>query len=334
VGDDRDIDDALAEHLEKATDDDVAQRLDDASRCIEIAASDDCELEGQLVLLPTVRRRLRLRAYLASALSGLDETERQLIFALSDVVAQVCAQHEIELYEPRKNTDPVHHSDVADTDVWVLDKQRVLQSDLVIHLAHHPSTGSGEELAYAEGSLIPILLISHARTRVSRMVTGIPAIKIHLRYTEPEQLREELGRRLLEIRPLLEQRRLALGEDQNVVGEKVRQLRESLGLTREEVAAAAGTDAADLAHLEESPDRVANWTLTKLRVIATVLRTTVSDLIEPDLGEQLAATIDDWIHGREAARFPGMSPKDQRRLVYTLLGRLRDEFDPAKDVDQ
>ncbi len=331
MDDDRDIEEALRGHLEHASDDEVADRLDAASRCSEVGDAEEVEAEGQLVLLPTVRRRLHLRAYLASALSGLDETERQLIFTLSDIVALVCSEHDIDLYEPRKNTDPVHHPDIADTEVWVLDKERVLQSDLVIHLAHHPSTGAGEELAYAEGNLIPIMLISHSGTRVSRMVTGIPAIQIHLRYTEPEELREELSRRLLEIRPLLEQRRLALGEDQNVVGEKVRQLRESLGLTREEVGAAAGTDGGELAHLEESPDRVANWTLTKLRVIATVLRTTVSDLIEPDLGEQLAGAIDDWVHGREAARFPGMSPHDQRRLVWTLLGRVRDEFDPSKD---
>jgi transcriptional regulator with XRE-family HTH domain len=163
------------------------------------------------------------------------------------------------------------------------------------------------------------------------MVTGIPAIKIHIRYTEPEELREELDRRLMEIRPLLEQRRLALGDDQNVVGEKVRQLREALGLTRQEVADAAGIDASELVRLEESPDRIANWTLTKLRVIATVLRTTVSDLVEPDLGEQLVGAVDDWVHGREAARFPGMSTRDQRLLVWTLLGRVREEFDPDKD---
>ena len=330
--DPRDIDEVVRRHLEEASDDEVAARLDAASRAPKDLAASGTEETRQLVLLPTVRRPLRLTAYLASALSGLGETERQLVFALSDMVSLVCARHDIELYEPRKKTDPVHHPDVPDADVWALDKERVLAADLVIHLAHHPSTGAGEELAYAEGALVPIMLISHAGTRVSRMVTGIPAIRIHIRYTEPEELREELDRRLVEIRPLLEQRRLALGEDQNVVGEKVRQLRESIGLTRTDLAHAAGIDASELAHLEESPDRIANWTLTKLRIIATVLRTTVSDLVEPDLGEQLVGAVDDWVHGRQAARFPGMSPRDQRRLVYTLLGRVREEFDPDKGI--
>lgn len=332
MDDQRQIDDILGRHLNEASDEDVADRLNDASHsanALPTAAGEPPE--GQLLLLPTVRRPLRLTAYLASALSGLDDTQRQLIFNLSDTVSVSCARYGIELYEPRKITDPVHHPDVPDAEVWALDKERVLASDLVIHLAHHPSTGAGEELAYAESNLVPIMLISHSGTRVSRMVTGIPAIKIHLRYTEPEELREELDRRLAEIRPLLEQRRLALGKDQNVVGEKVRQLRESLGLTREEVATAAGIDACELQRLEESADRVANWSLTKLRVIATVLRTTVSDLAEPDLGEQIVTAIDDWMHGRQAARFPGMSAADQRRLVYTILGRVREEFDPDKD---
>lgn len=333
MSDDPDIEQTLRSHFDHVSDDEIAARLDAASICSNPEDSEDADVERQLVLLPTVRRQLSLRAYLASALSGLDETERQLIFTLSDMVSMVCAEHGIDLYEPRKNTDPVHHAHIDDSSVWVLDKERVLESDLVIHLAHHPSTGAGEELAYAEGNLIPIMLISHAGTRVSRMVTGIPSIEIHLRYTEPDELREELGRRLIEIRPLLEQRRLALGEDQNVVGEKVRQLRETLGLTREDVATAAGISSDELVHLEQSPDRVANWTLTKLRVVATVLRTTVADLIEPDLGEQLAGVIDDWVHGREAARFPGMSPQDQKRLVWTLLGRVRDEFDPDKNQD-
>jgi transcriptional regulator with XRE-family HTH domain len=333
MDDEHDIEQALRNHLEEANDEEIAKRLAEASRAPE-AGDDEDETGGQLVLLPTVRRPLRLRAYLACALSGLNETERQLIFTLSDVVSLACVQHDIDLYEPRKMTDPVHHPDVPDSEVWALDKQQVLASDLVIHLAHHPSTGSGEELAYAEGNLIPIMLISHAGTKVSRMVTGIPAIQIHLRYSEPEELREELGRRLFEIRPLLEQRRLALGEDQNVVGEKVRQLRESLGLARETVAEASGLNSSELTQLEESPDRAANWTLTKLRMVATVLRTTVSDLVEPDLGEQLVGAIDDYVHGRQAARFPGMSPRDQKRLVWTLLGRVRDEFDPGRGSEE
>jgi transcriptional regulator with XRE-family HTH domain len=333
MSDDDDIERALREHLAEASDEEIVERLEEASRAPQ-PDSEEAESGGQLVLLGTVRRPLPLRAYLACALSGLDETERQLIFTLSDIVSLACEQHGITLYEPRKNTDPVHHPDVPDSEVWALDKKQVLASDLVIHLAHHPSTGSGEELAYAEGSMIPIMLISHSGTRVSRMVTGIPAIQIHLRYSEPEELREELSRRLVEIRPLLEQRRLALGDDQNVVGEKVRQLRESIGLSRDQVAAAAGLAQSELTHLEESPDRAANWTLTKLRRVATVLRTTVSDLVEPDLGEQLVGAIDDYIHGRRAARFPGMSVRDQRRLAYTLLGRLREEFHPDKDPEE
>jgi hypothetical protein len=53
------------------------------------------------------------------------------------------------LYEPRKKTDPVHYPDVGATDVFHIDRGRVLNSEFLIHLAHFSSTGSGEELNFA-----------------------------------------------------------------------------------------------------------------------------------------------------------------------------------------
>lgn len=327
--DEDEIEQIIERHVEAASDAEVRSRLEAAAD----STTDVGETaEHQLMLLPTVRRALPLTAYLASALTGLAESERQLIFALSDIIAAECADQGIDLYEPRKATDPVHHAEVPDSEVWALDHERVVSSDLVIHLCHHPSTGAGEELAYAHDALVPIMLISHSTTRVSRMITGIPAIKIHIEYDEPERLRVELRQRLAELRPLLEQRRLAFSDhESNVVGEKVRQLRESLNLTRAEVARAVGIEEGELRRLEESSDHTANWSLAKLRAIATILRTTVSDLVEPDLGEQILTAVDDWAHGREAARFPGLSSVDQRRLVRELLRRVSEEIDPDKE---
>ncbi len=73
-----------------------------------------------------------LTAYLASALTGLRGAERQLVFQLSDAVSMVCQDLGIDLYEPRKKTDPVHHPEVADSEVFHVDRERVLRSDLLI----------------------------------------------------------------------------------------------------------------------------------------------------------------------------------------------------------
>lgn len=77
----------------------------------------------------------------------------------------------------------------------------------------------------------------------------------------------------------------------NVVGNNIRLLREELGLTREEVTNSAPSLLAPerLRHIEESIDRVSNPSLTELRVIATILKATVADLVEPNLDERLAA---------------------------------------------
>lgn len=249
---------------------------------------------GQLILFQPHPAPLPLNAYLASALSGLSAEQRQYVFTLSDIVATVCAEQNINLYEPRKKTDPVHHAEVADNHVFKIDRDRVLASDLLIHLCHYPSTGAGEELDFAYNALVPIILVSHSETRVSRMITGIPAMKVHIEYTEPEELRYGLSDALLKLRPILEQRKLAFSKyDVNIVGEKVRTLREEAGLTREEVAHhAPHLTMETLKDLEESTDRCANPSLIQLRELAAILKTTVADLVEPDLNERLRSTLE------------------------------------------
>ena len=145
---------------------------------------------------------------------------------------------DIDLYEPIKSTDPMSHPQVSPEDVYNLDRKRVSRSDLLIHVADYASTGAGEELDIAQSALIPIVLINHGSARVSRMVTGIPAFKLEITYNSLEELEIELRQRLTEIRPILEERKLAFSDfEKNMVGNKVRVLREDAGLTREEVAA-------------------------------------------------------------------------------------------------
>ncbi len=81
---------------------------------------------------------LRLNAYLASALTSLTSAQMNHLIALSETVASVCAELEIDLYEPRKVTDPVNHPQVPPEDVFTMDRERVHNSDLVVHFADYP----------------------------------------------------------------------------------------------------------------------------------------------------------------------------------------------------
>jgi transcriptional regulator with XRE-family HTH domain len=329
--------DHLREHFSNTSSEEFKERLEKycpeimEDSLMETSEQNAEETEGQLILFRPQSAPLPLDAYLACALSGLSHDQRQLMFHLSDIVATVCSDLEISLYEPRKKTDPVHHSEVEDSEVFRIDRERVLNSDLLIHLCHYPSTGSGEELDFAYNALVPIILIAHSETRVSRMVTGIPAFKLTISYTEPENLRRELRDCLFKARPILEERKMAFSSYKaNLTGNKIRILRESLGLTREDVAKNVPyLSVQALQHIEDSIDSISNPSLIQLRQIATVLKTTVAELVEPDLGNVLISTLEDWMTGagRTAARFDGISIKDRNRLIRRMLLRIIDSLE-------
>lgn len=322
----------LREHFAKIGSDQFREELEKYAPAI-LAATAKTELEReprvtQLVLYEPRDVQIPLDAYLASALTGLGDDKRQLVFQLSDAISVVCKSHGITVYEPRKQTDPVHHPHVPDIEVFWKDRTRVLSSDLIIVLCHYPSFGAGEELDFAYSALVPTILVSHSDMSVSRMVTGIPALKVHLSYREPEDLRLGLDKCLQEIRPVLEQRKLAFSSyDMNIVGERVRTRREELELTRAQVATSVGhlTEEA-LKQIEESTDRAANPSLIQLREIATVLKTTVAELVEPDVGAQVLGRIEEWLQGETAAR-GGMTRNDRNRLVRRVLLRVLDSLE-------
>ena len=286
----------------------------------------ESQKDSSMILYQREAAPLPLSAYLASALTTLTPEQRKHLIEVSEIVASICEDLEINLYEPRKVTDPVDHSKVSSEDVFNLDRERVLSSDLVIHLADYASTGAGEELDFALAALIPIVLIAHGETQVSRMVTGIPALKLMITYEDTGELNHVLRERLAEIRPILEERKLAFSDfDKNMVGHKVRISREDAGLTRQDVAQQMGEllTVERLRQIEESSDKIANPSLLELRRLAVVLKTTVADLAEPDLDERMIALLQELMLGRVEARF-GMSSRDQRKVFRRILYRVLD----------
>jgi transcriptional regulator with XRE-family HTH domain len=324
-----DLQSRIREHFEKEGSEEIVRQSQ------SLITFPDREIDGELVPILTQGsvlahprpRPVPLNAYLASALTGLEPTQKSLIIHLSDMVNLVCRSVDIDLYEPRKKTDPVHNAQVTSSEVFRIDRERVVGSDVLIHLCHFPSTGSGEELSFAYDALVPIVLIIHGDQNVSRMITGIPGLKIEIRYNEPEEMREMLEERLREIRPLLEQRRLAKEEfSENVVGAKVKELRLEAGLSKEQLATLVGLDPDGISEIEENVDTVSNPSLTKLRLIATALKTTVAELVNPDYTESVLAGIQSMLDDRAletaAARFKGVSRRDQKALMERFLVRF------------
>lgn len=297
----------------------------DRSNKFPIASASDLQApeERQLALFTPHPSALPLNAYLACALTGLNESARNTLFGLSDMVSQVCRRNGIDLYEPRKHTDPELHTEVPATEVYERDRARVLDSDLVVHLCHHPSTGAGEELEFARAALLPIVLIYPHEMRVSRMILGIPSLVVEVAYKTVEDLELQLFSTLLSFRPLLEERKLAFSKyNVNVVGEKIREIRQRLELSREDIEKASRRIKIErLRKIEESTDISGNPSLIELRELATLLKTTVADLVEPDLSQRIMAFLNTWVNDRAAAR-TSISEKDKNRILKTVLLRV------------
>ncbi len=256
---------------------------------ITIEAEND-KVGREMILYQRESIPLRLDAYLSMPLTGLSRYQEEQVAQVSDLIIKVCNELNIEVYQPTKFTDPVKHARISSADIRWIDKEHVLRSDLVIHMADYPDTGVDEELDFALAALVPVVSITHGKSRTSEMVTGVPALKVIVKYTDLDELRLELAERLTEIRPILVERKLSFsGFDKNIVGNRIRVLREELYLTRNEVASNSGgvLTIERLIQIEENTDRTSNPTLLELRTLSTILKTTVADLVEPDLNERI-----------------------------------------------
>jgi hypothetical protein len=193
----------------------------------------------QLTLFHPTETTVGLEAFLAYALTGLNNDQMSLMRQLSNLITQICAKHNISVHEPSEHTaDPTSHPDISDVDTFRINRERVLASDLLIHFTHFPSTDAGQVLDFAYSALLPMVIISKSDESVSQMITGIPSFKIHIRYQNPLELRDLLEDCLDKIKPILRERKLAFSNSStNFVGKRIRTLRKQQGMSRKEVAA-------------------------------------------------------------------------------------------------
>lgn len=227
---------------------------------------------------------VKLHAYLASALTGLGGKDRVRVFEISDAIARACRKSNINLYEPRKSTDPVHHAHISDAVVFQLDQQKVSGADLLCYVADFPSTGAGQELIIAYQSMIPIVAVAHESLRVSRMVTGMPGDFTLLRYSSVDGIETALTQKLHNMRPALERRKQVLGsQDQNRIGATIQRIRKSRAMTYDDVAAAFripnAVTAEQIARFESSADFQNNLSVFFLRELAVALNVDVAELL-------------------------------------------------------
>ncbi len=224
---------------------------------------------------------LLLTACLATADTGRCDAERSGFDAVCEIVASVCQGLEINLHGPGKAT--------AERPFGI-DRKGALKSDLLVYVADCEDVG--DELDFALDALVPVAIVAPGDTNASRITAGIPALKLTITYADLNGLGAELAKSLAEIRPVLEQRKLAFADfDKNLVGYKVMVTRQDAWLTREKVARhSRGLLTVErIREIELGRDRSSNPTLAELRALAVLLKTTVGDLVEADLRERVVA---------------------------------------------
>ncbi len=283
----------------------------------------------QLTLFHPTEASVELEAFVACTLTGLDKEQKSSMRQLSDLIAQICAKHSISLHDPSKHPDLVSQPDVNDVDAFRTNRERVLASDLLIHVTHFSSTDAGQALDFAYSALLPMIIISKSDESVSRMITGIPSFKVHIRYQDPAELWDLLDDCLDKIKPILKERKLAYSKpSSNFVGQRIETLRKQQGLSRKEVAANVDYLTEEtLKQIEECTDQQSNPSLFQLRQIAVLLKTTVADLVEPDMGARVVGFLNEWLEGRQAARYPHISEKDSRKIMRRMLLRVIDSLE-------
>lgn len=97
-------------------------------------------------------------------------------------------------------TDPVKDPDVEPDYIYEKDLKELENSNLVIAYIGEPSTGTGQEIEYAKEHDIPVYLVYEKDKQVSRMVTGNPAVRGVIEFTDYEDALTQLDTLLASIR--------------------------------------------------------------------------------------------------------------------------------------
>lgn len=112
------------------------------------------------------------KVYVSGALTGVESISSVRKFY--EDIGDTCKKVGLIPYIPHINTDPIINSDITPSEVFKIDKEKVVNSDLVIAYVGYPSLGVGMEIAYAETNNIPVILLYESGKTVSRFPRGIP----------------------------------------------------------------------------------------------------------------------------------------------------------------
>lgn len=226
-----------------------------------------------------------LRVYLASALTNLDDADRQEAQRVRKVIRDVLHGYDyfgirFEVYDPAEVTAP--GSNHTDDEVYITDHDRTSASDAVIFYVLAPSLGVGMEAQIAADCTLPRVVVSRRNSRVSRMFRGVfsPTLA-SLEYDEVAELHQSLSLRLLDIakRAVASAKRRRAHVEEfsgDAPGRKIMRSRLFLEMSLRELAAQTDIREVWLQRLEREPSLATSITLIQVHRIAAALGASIS----------------------------------------------------------
>jgi hypothetical protein len=271
-----------------------------------------------------------IRAYVASALTGLNDQEHAALVDCSEVIKGILAEDGIHVHCPTDYTDPRDTGHDPPSRAARIDYAAILRSDLIVYVANRPSTGVGKELVWAERNGCVTLLIGDPSSTPSRLVTGTTG-----RLTEiaaslaPDALASEIKRAIAENRTVLEAHARERGSRARRYWERLDRFLNVLPQVEESLAgdSTRGLTLARAREIVSSVDHLANASLIEIDAFAEMAGVTAEALQygrEPhDLATLAIGTRE--LHAlRSAADLEGWTPDDVIELLVSVTRESAD----------
>jgi len=194
------------------------------------------------------------RAYIAQRYTGLDEASLSRDQEISVVLAKVLSDNSFVAHLSwAKDYDPPRASRESNI-VYMSERERLIESDLLVALHTGPSTGIGRELEIADQYLIETIHVRVEGMPASRMASGHSQFVPHeVTFRTEGELRERLSELLVALRPTLQWRRIKW-PPKNVpplCAKRVQAARTKQGMSRDFLARKLGINRRYIADIEE-----------------------------------------------------------------------------------
>lgn len=201
----------------------------------------------------------RFQAYVSEPITKCPPREKGRIQNLVAKMAKdLCSDpFFMRLYVPSQVTSPEVRTDMKPEHVYLLDRIRVVEADLMLVIADHTSFGIGGEVEMATSLGKPVIIFSRDK-KLSRFLIGTPANAVRAHYPQQHFLAyrdwRDLKPQLYQIlEPTLDRLSSARADFSAFrdVGRNVRRLRMDRGLPVEDLAHRSGLPVAQLRILEQ-----------------------------------------------------------------------------------